>query len=68
MKSLLLVPDGPAFFSASKRDSAAPWRSLQPYLEARDAATADDLARLADKYFIANNRSVGVVRPGEVPQ
>ena len=33
------------------------WRTLQPYLEARDATTADDLRRLADKYFIANNGS-----------
>jgi predicted Zn-dependent peptidase len=41
------------------------WRTLQPYLEARDAASADDLRLLADKYFIANNRSIGVVLPGE---
>jgi len=41
------------------------WRTLKPYLEARDAATADDLRHLADKYFIDNNRSVGVVLPGE---
>ena len=41
------------------------WRTLQPYLEARDATTADDLTRLAGKYFIASNRSVGVVVPGE---
>ena len=44
------------------------WRTLQPYLEARDATTADDLRRLADKYFIANNRSVGMVLPGEMLQ
>ena len=43
------------------------WRTLQPYLEARDAATADDLRRLAAKYFIAENRSVGVALPGEAP-
>ena len=42
------------------------WRTLQPYLEARDAATADDLQRLAGKYFIANNRSIGVVLPEEL--
>ena len=42
------------------------WRTLEPYLEARDAATADDLRRLAGKYFIANNRSIGVVLPEEV--
>jgi len=44
------------------------WRTLKPYLEARDAATADDLRGLADKYFIANNRSVGVVLPEEAQQ
>jgi predicted Zn-dependent peptidase len=44
------------------------WRTLKPYLEARDAATADDLRRLAGKYFIAGNRSVGVVLPGEAPR
>jgi predicted Zn-dependent peptidase len=44
------------------------WRTLKPYLEARDAATADDLRELAGKYFIANNRSVGVVLPEEVTQ
>ena len=44
------------------------WRTLKPYLEARDAATADDLRLLADTYFIGNNRSVGVVLPEEVPR
>ncbi len=42
------------------------WRTLQPYLEARDATTEDDLRSLADKYFIASNRSIGVVLPAEV--
>jgi len=41
------------------------WRSLQPYLEARDETSADDLRQLARRYFIANNRSIGVVLPGE---
>ncbi len=44
------------------------WRTLKPYLEARDAATADDIRRLAGKYFIARNRSVGVVLAGETPR
>jgi zinc protease len=44
------------------------WRTLKPYLEARDATTADDLRLLASKYFIGKNRSVGVVRPEEVSQ
>ena len=44
------------------------WRTLKPYLEARDAATADDLRLLVDRYFVANNRSIGVVLPEEVRQ
>ena len=44
------------------------WWTLKPYLEARDAATADDLRLLVDKYFVANNRSVGVVLPQEAQQ
>ncbi len=41
------------------------WRTLQPYLEARDATSEEDLRRLASKYFIANNRSIGIVLPEE---
>ena len=41
------------------------WRTLQPYLEARDATSEEDLRRLAGKYFIANNRSIGIVLPEE---
>ncbi len=37
------------------------WRTLLPYLEARDSVTAEDLRRLGEKYFVANNRSIGVV-------
>jgi predicted Zn-dependent peptidase len=44
------------------------WRTLKPYLEARDGATADDLRDLAEKYFVTNNRSVGVILPEAVPQ
>ncbi len=43
------------------------WRSLQPYLEARERTTSDDLLRLAKRYFIPENRSVGVVHPPEQP-
>jgi len=39
------------------------WRTLEPYLEARDAATAEDLRGIAARYFIDTNRSVGVVLP-----
>ncbi len=38
------------------------WRTLQPYLEARDAATPEDLMRVAGRYFIPRNRTIGVVR------
>jgi predicted Zn-dependent peptidase len=41
------------------------WRALEPYLLARDETTVDDIVRLAKTYFVTNNRSVGVVRPGE---
>ena len=37
------------------------WRTLVPYLEQRDASTAEDLSALIDRYFVAINRSVGVV-------
>lgn len=37
------------------------WRALQPYLEARDAASARDLMRLARRYLVAENRTIGVV-------
>jgi predicted Zn-dependent peptidase len=39
------------------------WKTLPAYLEARDAATPDDIARLAKRYFVADNRSVGIARP-----
>ena len=41
------------------------WRTLQPYLQARDETSAEELRQLAGKYFIANNRSIGIVRPEE---
>ena len=41
------------------------WRTLQPYLEARDAGTAADLVRLAHDYFIPENRTIGIVRSPE---
>ena len=39
------------------------WQTLQPYLEAREQASGKDIARLVDSYFVAKNRSVGVVTP-----
>jgi predicted Zn-dependent peptidase len=41
------------------------WRALGPYLEARERATAADLARLLRQYFEPENRSIGVVRKPE---
>ena len=39
------------------------WQTLQTYLEARDQASGEDIATLVDSYFVARNRSVGVVTP-----
>ena len=41
------------------------WQTLQPYLEAREAATLQDLMRIAGEYFVAENRTMGVVVPPE---
>jgi predicted Zn-dependent peptidase len=38
------------------------WRTLQSYLEARDGASPEDLARLSQNYFVASNRTVGMAR------
>jgi len=38
------------------------WRTLPIYLEARDATTPADIARIAELYFVPDNRSVGVAR------
>jgi hypothetical protein len=63
-----VVNPGALAFQIGHFETMDSWRTLKPYLEARDAATADDLRRLAGKYFIANNRSVGVVIPEEAQQ
>jgi len=44
------------------------WRTMQPYLQARDATTADDIRALVEKYFVARNRSIGTVVPAEERQ
>ncbi len=41
------------------------WRTLGPYLQTREDARADGLARLARRYFVPENRTVGVVRAPE---
>ena len=37
------------------------WQTLEEFLNARETTTADDIARLAQRYFIPENRTVGVV-------
>jgi predicted Zn-dependent peptidase len=44
------------------------WRTLVPYLQARDATSPNDISRLIGRYFVAVNRSVGVVTPEGAPQ
>lgn len=44
------------------------WKTLQPYLKARDDTTAQDIRNLVAEYFVANNRSIGVVVPAEDDQ
>ena len=39
------------------------WRTLVPYMESRDATSADDLRRIVDVYFVRENRAWGFVRP-----
>jgi len=59
------VNPGRLAFQIGHFETMDSWRTLQPYLEARDAASPDDLRRLTARYFIASNRSVGVVVPEE---
>lgn len=44
------------------------WQTLPVYLEARDAATPEDIARIARLYFVPDNRSVGVARARTRPR
>jgi predicted Zn-dependent peptidase len=41
------------------------WRTLVPYLETRERTTAEDLSRIARRYFVPDNRSIGIVRRPE---
>ncbi|TCO76088.1 M16 family metallopeptidase [Chromatocurvus halotolerans] len=43
------------------------WQTLQGYLEARDTTTASDIARLGERYFIDDNRTVGIARSRSNP-
>ncbi|MDP5070857.1 MAG: insulinase family protein, partial [Congregibacter sp.] len=39
------------------------WETLPKYLQARDAMKLDDIKRIADAYFVVDNRTVGLARP-----
>lgn len=41
------------------------WQTLGSYLQAREDARANDLSRVARKYFVPENRTVGVVKAPE---
>lgn len=41
------------------------WRTLERHLEQRENATAEDVARVAARYLIDANRTIGVVRAPE---
>lgn len=38
------------------------WKTLKPFLQARDKTTAADVQRLIKQYFINDNRSIGLVK------
>jgi predicted Zn-dependent peptidase len=44
------------------------WQTLQTFLDGRDGATPDDIARIARLYFVLDNRSVGVARARTSPR
>ncbi len=41
------------------------WQTMAEHLQAREQTTADDLQRLALRYFIPENRTVGIVRSAD---
>lgn len=43
------------------------WQTLQRYLDARDDTTPADIARLSKRYFIDDNRTVGIARSRSHP-
>jgi zinc protease len=42
--------------------AADEWRTLRSYLEARNAATAADIQRLANRYLVPSNRLIATTR------
>jgi predicted Zn-dependent peptidase len=45
------------------RDS---WKTLEPYMEARERATVEDIQRVAQQYFVASNRILATSRRNPV--
>ncbi len=43
------------------------WRTLPVFMAARERTAPDDIARIARQHFIAENRTIGVVRRPDVP-
>ena len=37
------------------------WQTLEEFLNARETTTANDIIRLAERYFVPANRTVGIV-------
>jgi predicted Zn-dependent peptidase len=43
------------------------WRTLPEFLRARESTTGEDIRKLARRYFIVDNLSIGIARPRDVP-
>jgi len=41
------------------------WRTLEEHLEGREAASGDAVRRLAARYFVPENRTLGIVKAPE---
>lgn len=58
-------PTGIGFSLANWEIATGDWRNISRYPEAIQKVTADDIARVARKYFIQDNRTVGYLLPAE---
>ena len=60
-----------SIFSLARRlashEIVAGWRSWEAYLPGIRAVTREDIQRMARKYFTQDNRTVGVLIPGDQP-
>ena len=43
------------------------WRTLPVFMAARERTASDDIARIARRHFIAENRTIGIVRRPDAP-